>query len=177
MGILELLFWALFLNKNSMLGCENRSCPKKKSVTEVSPPLPRVQLSMNPHFPTTNTSIGKFLRSSQWWALIYSFSKSPELLPESAIPRQRPGRRQPLWDSCMAAIWLCATECTLLLLLTCTSGEPNQRSLNHPNTTQISFISRSDQTAENLGFYGHIFSFSFCYNWFPYGLPLFIYFL
>lgn len=81
----------------------------KKSVTEVSPPLPRVQLSMNPHFPTTNTSIGKFLPSSQWWALIYSFSKSPELLPESAIARLWLGRRQPLWDSCRAAIWVCVT--------------------------------------------------------------------
>lgn len=157
----------------------------KKSVTEVSPPLPRVQLSMNPHFPTTNTSIGKFLPSSQWWALIYSFSKSPELLPESAIPRLWPGRRQPLWDLFMAAIWLCLTGSWValdlpLLLLTCTSGECAQRSLNLSNTTWIIFISRSEQTEEPMisgGIFLQVVSFSLYYNWFPCGLPLFISFL
>jgi len=67
MSTVGLLFSALFLNKKSMLDLKTVlvTKKKKKSVTEVSPLLPCVQLLMNPHFPTTNTSIGKFLPSSQ----------------------------------------------------------------------------------------------------------------
>lgn len=179
---LWMLFSALFLNKNSMLGHENCSCPKKKchwsqSTLATCAAVNEPTFSDNKHFHRKIPP--QFSMMSTNLFLLQVPRAAPRVSNTQTVAGKAAAAVGLVHGSNLAlSYWYMSV--TPLLLLTCTSGECAQRSLNLSNITWIIFMSRSDQTEEpriSGGIFLHLVLFSLYYNWFLCGLPLFISFL
>lgn len=169
MGTLELLFSALFLNKNSMLGHKNCSCPKKKKKCHWSQSTLATCAAVNePTFSDNKHFHRKIPPQFSMMSTNLFLLRVPRAAPRVRNTQTVAGKTAAtlgLVHGSNLALCYWYVSVTLPALLICTSGEPTRGSSNCSNSTWISSISRSDQT-EGARISGdiflHIVSFSLC---------------